>query len=451
MAEAGALKRLARNLVSTTVFQASGYILALINVPYLTRTLGVADYGVLAFVVSINAYLFLIVDWGFSLGATRDVARARGNAETLRAIFWKTMTAKAMLALVATVLLFTLLTLHRVPSPIYLLLPGLLNIVGAAFTVDWFMQGLERMGIFTLYSIAGRSLVVLLTFLLVHGPADTWIACSLQGFGGLTAGLAGFIIARRVLKLGRVQLPVRGALDQIWHYRHYFLTQSSWIAYSAAAPLVLALVAGSSAVGLFAGADRITRIALMMTLPVSMVMYPRVNALMAQSREAAARVAGPFLGFQILLALLLGAVFFFGADIIAAVVLGPGFHQSADVLRWLSVLPLLTGVVGTLSRQFLIPLGWSRAVSRITMAYTAVYLMLLTGGCFAFGAVGAAMALIATEFMLAVTFSVYLLRRERSFTIAATAAITDTPRQLGVFYTLLRDRVRRDRPSLRSS
>jgi hypothetical protein len=41
-------------------------------------------------------------------------------------------------------------------------------------------------------------------------------------------------------------------------------------------PLVLALIAGSSAVGLFAGADRIIRVA----LPVSMAMYPRVNALM---------------------------------------------------------------------------------------------------------------------------------------------------------------------------
>jgi hypothetical protein len=45
-------------------------------------------------------------------------------------------------------------------------------------------------------------------------------------------------------------------------------------------PLVLALIAGSSAVGLFAGADRIIRVALMLALPVSMAMYPRVNALM---------------------------------------------------------------------------------------------------------------------------------------------------------------------------
>jgi O-antigen/teichoic acid export membrane protein len=442
MADHATLKRLARNLVSTTVFQASGYVLALINVPYLTRTLGVADYGILAFVISINAYLYLIVDWGFSLGATRDVAQARGDEETLRAIFWRTMTAKALLSLLATVILFALLALHQVPSPIYLLLPGLLNIVGSVFSVDWFMQGLERMGMFTIYSIAGRSLGVLLTFILVHSPHDTWIACALQGVGSITASLAGFYIARRFLKIGRMRIPLRAAAVQIVQYRHYFLSQSSWIAYSTAAPLVLALIAGSSEVGLFAGADRITRVAIMLTVPLGMAMYPRVNALMAQSREAAAGVAGPFLGFQLLLSLLIGGIFFFGADLITSIVLGPGFHKSAEVLRWLSALPLLTGLTGTLSRQFLIPLGWSRDVSRITMGFTVVYLVLLLIGCHTLGATGAAIALIATETMLTLAFTLHLLRHERPFALASLNAITDTPRHVSDVFTTLRGRLR---------
>jgi O-antigen/teichoic acid export membrane protein len=441
VADHATLKRLGRNLLSTTVFQASGYLLAMINVPYLTRTLGVADYGVLAFVIGINGYLYLIIDWGFSLGSTRDVAQARGDQDELHAIFWRTMTAKALLSLLSTAVLFALLMLHRVPTPIYLLLPGVLNIVGAVFTVDWFVQGLERMGTFTIYSIAGRSLGVLLTFILVHGPQDTWIACALQGVGSVASGLAGFFIACRFLKMGRPQFPLRAAVVQIWNYRHYFLSQSSWIAYSTAAPLVLALVAGSSEVGLFAGADRMIRIAMALTVPASMVMYPRVNALLTQSRTAAAKVAGPFMGLQILVALGLGGIFFFAADPIATLVLGPGFHKSADVLRWLAALPLLTGIAGTLSRQFLIPLGWSRDVSRITMIFTLAYLVLLTGGCFAFGATGAAMALIATEFMLAVTLVVYLFKHERQFALDALGAISDAPGYVLDVFTTLRGRL----------
>ena len=438
MPDPSSAKGFLRNLASTTVFQASGYILALVNVPYLTRMLGVADYGVLAFVISINAYLFLVIDWGFSLGSTRDIAQANGDIATIRRIFWQTMAAKALLSLGATVVLIAVIGLHRVPSPIYLLLPGILNILGAVFSVDWLMQGLERMALFTVYSVGGRALGVVLTFVLVHGPADTWIACALQGVGSIAGSLAGFVIACRVLDMGRPQLRIGAAARQIWDYRHYFLSQSSWIAYSTAAPLFLTFASGATAVGLFAGADRIARIVMALIVPLSMVMYPRVNALMARSREAAARVAGPFLAVQIMFALLLTVVFFFGAVPIVTLVLGPRFSAAAEVLRWLSALPLLTGVAGTLSRQFLIPLGWNRAVSRITLVCTAIYLVLLAVFCRALGAPGAAIALIVTEAIHCAAFLIFLYRNERVFTINAFRAVTKTPRQVvDVFESLV--------------
>jgi polysaccharide transporter, PST family len=442
MADPASAKGFVRNLASTTMFQASGYILALINVPYLTRMLGVADYGVLAFVISINAYIFLIIDWGFSLGSTRDIAQANGDIEIIRRIFWQTMTAKAILSVGATLVLFAVIGLHRVPSPIYLLLPGLLNIVGAVFSVDWLMQGLERMALFTLYSVGGRALGVLLTFILVHGPADTWIACALQGVGSIAGGLAGFAIACRVLDMGRPHIAIRAAAVQIWDYRHYFLSQSSWIAYSTAAPLFLTFASGSTAVGLFAGADRIARIVMALIVPLSMVMYPRVNALLTRSREAAASVAGPFMALQILFALVLTVVFFFGAGPIVTLVLGHRFSAAAEVLRWLSALPLLTGIAGTLSRQFLIPLGWNRAVSQITLICTAIYLLLLAGFCRYLGAPGAAIALILTEAIHSAAFFIFLYRKERAFTINAVMAVTNTPRQVMEVFESLAGRLR---------
>jgi O-antigen/teichoic acid export membrane protein len=442
MPDPSSAKGLIRNIASTTAFQASGYVLAMINVPYLTRMLGVADYGVLAFVISINAYLFLIIDWGFSLGSTRDIAQANGDVETIRRIFWQTMTAKALLSLGATAALVAVVGLHSVPSPIYLLLPGLLNIVSAVFSVDWLMQGLERMALFTVYAVGGRALGVVLTFVLVHGPADTWIACALQGVGAVAGALAGFVIACRVLDMGRPRIRVGAAARQIWNYRHYFLSQSSWIAYSTAAPLVLAVVSGDTAVGLFAGADRIARIAMALIVPLSMVMYPRVNALMARSRKAAAGVAGPFLAVQILFASLLTVLFFFGAVPIVTLVLGPGFSAAADVLRWLSPLPLLTGIAGTLNRQFMIPLGWYRAVSRITLVCTAIYLVLLAVFCRTLGAQGAAIALIVTEAIHCAAYLVFLSRRERMFTLDAILAVTNTPRRMMLVFETLVVRLR---------
>jgi PST family polysaccharide transporter len=424
-------KRLLQNMLSITAFQASGYILAMINVPYLTRTLGVAEYGVLAFTISVNAYLFLLIDWGFSLGASREVARASGDAKRLREIFWQTITAKWILSFLALAALAAVAAFHHVANVGYIiLLPGGLNIISAILSVDWFVQGLQRMGLFTVYSICGRALVVGLTFFLVHGPENVARACCLQVLGGLLANFAGFVIARRHLEMGRPMIPLRQAVCQIWDFRHYFLIQSSWIAYSTAAPLLLTIVSGSVAVGLFAGAERLIRIAMSLIFPLSTALYHHGNALVTVSRDAAAAMAGLLLAVQAVFGLALFVVFLFGAKPIVLIVLGGQFSASAEVLRCLAVLPLITGIGGTLSTQFLIPLGWRREVSSIVVRGTCVYLVSLVVLCHYAGALGAAIALILTETLITIGFVGFLLRHERQFALVAFRATLHAPSQI---------------------
>lgn len=422
---------LVRNIGSMVAFHASTYILALINVPYLTRTLGVADYGLLACTIGVNAYLWLLMDWGFSLGATAEIARARGDIVKIRQIFWHTMTAKALLSIVAIALLLMVAILDSVPEYFYVIfLPGLINILSAVLTVDWLIQGLQRMGVFTIYSIAGRAFIVALTFLLVRGPDDTWIACFLQTFGSLVASCAGFLVARHFLTLGKPTIDFSSSIRQIWDYRHYFLVQSSWIAYSVAAPLLLYIVSGSIAVGLFAGAERITRVAMSLLIPVSTAIYPHLNALIAESQEKAADTAGWMLGAQIALGLALLAFFLAFAKVITLFVLGPQFTDSIIILRCLAVLPLLSGISVTINRQFLIPLGQCKNASRITIMGTGIYLLLLLLLGQECGALGAAISLVVTESILMTAFMTLLLFKEKEFAFRGFLAAARVPARL---------------------
>jgi PST family polysaccharide transporter len=418
------------NVAWMTVFQASGYVLALLNLPYLTRTLGVANYGTLAFVIGVNAYLWLIIDWGFSLGATKDVAQAHGEPGAIRDIVWRTMTAKLLLAAVALAGLGVLVALQKVPSPLYLLLPGILNICGAVLSVDWLMQGMGRMGLFSLYSIAGRTLVVILTFALVHGPQDTWIACALQGMGGLIGGGAGFLVATRYVDIGRPRFPFRDSLRQILDYRHYFLSQSSWIAYTAAAPLLLTFVSGVEATGIFAGAERITRMVMAVTAPVAVVMYPRVSALVSRSRSAAAELAGILLAMQALVGIALSIGLMIFARPIVELALGHKFTASVAVLRWLALLPAIVGVGGTLSKQFLMPLGRSREVSGITISCAVIYLALLASLGRYMGPEGGAIGLVVAEALLSLLSLRCLWTKERDFTVEALQAAMTAPQRV---------------------
>jgi O-antigen/teichoic acid export membrane protein len=92
-----------RNTLMLTVSQASAYVVPLVITPYLARVLGVEQYGLLGIASNIIANLLTFTDWGFSLSATREVARNAHDPIALREIFWDTMAAKGLLGLASLV------------------------------------------------------------------------------------------------------------------------------------------------------------------------------------------------------------------------------------------------------------------------------------------------------------------------------------------------------------
>lgn len=66
-------KRLAAN-TGALFLQLANYILPFLLIPFLTRTLGVSLYGVVAFGLAIVQLACIFTDFGFSLSATRQIA-----------------------------------------------------------------------------------------------------------------------------------------------------------------------------------------------------------------------------------------------------------------------------------------------------------------------------------------------------------------------------------------
>ena len=58
---------LVRNTLLLTIMQASQYVIALAIMPYLSRVLGVEQFGLLGITSDIIALFFAFTDWGLSL------------------------------------------------------------------------------------------------------------------------------------------------------------------------------------------------------------------------------------------------------------------------------------------------------------------------------------------------------------------------------------------------
>lgn len=405
---------LLHNLGASFLLQVANYLFPLIQLPYLARVLGVEGLGLAVFIMGLVAYFAVLIDWGFPLGATGQVARNRKNLDALGDIFWTTLLARTLLLLLAGLLLagFALLPIGR--PHVALLAWGGIALLAATITPDWYFQGLERMVMLSGVAFAGRVVTLGLVFALVRGEADVWKYLAITGGVSVLAALATLFYGRHLLPpLRRVSLGA--ALKQISDFRHFFLTRASILAYTMSAPVVLALVSGPIATGIYGGAERISRAALAFLNQASSVLFPRVSVLIADDQIEAVAMIRRLAAIQMVITSLASLFMFLAAKPIIMILLGSAFLPSVPVMQYLAWLPLLVGASNILGIQIMIPLRMERDLFHISLFSAAAFLILLGIAGSACGARGAAASLLLVELLVVLLQAYVLWRRHQTF------------------------------------
>ena len=152
-------KRLLSNFVSLSVLQGLNMILPLLTLPYLVRVLGVENFGLVNFSLSIIMYFNILVSFGFELSATREISLHRDNLEKVSEIFSTVMLIKALLLFVSFLILSFLLFLNETfNANIELYYITFLLVLGNFLFPSWFFQGMERMEYITYINLIFRIL-----------------------------------------------------------------------------------------------------------------------------------------------------------------------------------------------------------------------------------------------------------------------------------------------------
>jgi O-antigen/teichoic acid export membrane protein len=405
-------RHLTRNFASLLTWQGMNYVLPLITLPYLARVLGAEHLGMLGFAGSVAAYAVLVGDWGFVLSATHAVAANKHDPPALNRIIWDTFAAKALLGAISLiVLLLTTQALPQLRAYQGLILLAWLQVPGNLITADWLLQGLERMGAFALASTLGRLAVLPFLFTLVRSPADLPLAVLLQSASNIVAGAISLFLALRTGTIGKPTLSLARTINALRGGAYVFASQASISLYANLNVVVVFALAGPLQGGLFVGAEKIRRAAQGLVGPLSMVMYPRISAMMGTKRKQAFVWVRKLLVVQALLTLALAAGTWVLAPLAVRLVLGPSFAPAAQVLRAASPVLFLDGVNTVLVVQLLLPLGMRREFLLATAIPGFLSLSYMPVLAATRGAVGVALALCATELLVTVFAAAFLYRR----------------------------------------
>ncbi len=409
LAQARARGALLYDIVAVYGIHFANQALPLITVPYLSRTLGPAGWGLLAMAQSFGMYGNLIVDYGFVYSATRQIATASESKE-VELVIAGVSGAKILLSVVA--LTAALLAYLFVPlfhqHPVLLWTAVLSEIVKASLPVYYF-YGIQRVAIASLLDIFARACAAAGIFIFVRHPSDAWKVFALTG---ITAGVASVIghallSTKYILRLPRLHDGWQ-MLRQGWAM---FLFRSAHSIYTLGNAFILGLFASPKAVGYYAGAEKISTAAVGLLAPLTTVLYPRAAALVKTSLNRAAKVTRFTLYVMGAGSVLLGLMLWLGAPLIVKIILGKNFGESESVLRVLSVRAPLIAWTNILGFQWLLVLGLERQFQKITVAALILNTLLATALAPRFSYNGMAWAVLFSQAAAALGIFVVVERR----------------------------------------
>lgn len=395
----------ARNALSLYAIQGLQYLSPLLVLPILTRRLGSHEFGNLAYWQSLVGTLSLIIEYGFNYSAVRAISAAEQQPDTLGRIYRSTLLARLTLLLPASALLFGIP--HWVVSMRDPVMPwlGLLMLLGVALSPAWYLTGLKRNSPLAYASAIAMGVIVLLTWLTVHGPQALHIAAAIQFLAPLLTALVALGMVRRYAPVPNGKIDRKEVWAALRVGAPLFFTSAAAGIYSTLNPFLLGLVASSAHVAYFSLGERLARAARGALSPLMAALFPYsvTHGAYAEKHPWVTRTSRLVLLTSAVISITLCAC----APWLVPGLFGPMYSAGITVTQILSASIAIVTAGNLFGVQQLIAKGKDRPVLYVTIAAAPVHVVSFLWAGKTFGVNGAAAAYTLTE--AAVTLAFYFI------------------------------------------
>jgi len=248
-------RRIATNYAILATGEVVSKLFTFIAFVYLARRLGPATFGTVEFAIALIVLFTLFVEGGFSPYGAREVAKDPAKVSWLPS---RIVGLRSVLAMVGFTLLVGLVVLLKAPWSVkqLVVLYGL-TLFLTPVLLPWVFQGLDRMGVVAATTTIRWMVFAAGVFVWIREPAEVWRVPVIEI--GALACAAGFSLWMYWRNFG----PVRPRLERgvslalLWDALPIGMSQMLWAVRAYFATIVLGLMVGGEALGLFATAYRI--------------------------------------------------------------------------------------------------------------------------------------------------------------------------------------------------
>ncbi len=256
--------------------------LPLMTLPYITRILGPECYGGVVISLNVIGYLQVVIEYGFGLSATREVALIdEKDKKQLNKLFSAVVGSRMILYLLC--LLFLVIYSFFIHDSMNIICVVIMfaGLLGICFQQNWLFQGLQEMNHIALINIVARCISVIFIFLFVNNADDVFLYCVFYSATPLICGLLGVMVAFYRFNIKICKIRIRDVEEQLKCGWNVFCTQLSAKVFSAIGITFLGILSTKHDVGIYSAIQKIPSLFFLCWSPIGQVLFPYSSKQMA--------------------------------------------------------------------------------------------------------------------------------------------------------------------------
>lgn len=351
-------KVLLENFISLSLLQVVGYILPLITLPYIAKTVGVENFGALAFASSVIVFFQTLTDYGFNYTGIRDTARVRDDKIKTSFIFSRIVFSRFLLTILGFIILILLIELvPQLHKNYKLLLYTFLLVPGYSLYPEWFFQAIEKMKYSAILSTIIKIIFTISIFVFIKEEDDYIYIPIINAIGFFVVGLCAFYLIIFKYEYKIVKVKFSDLYLTIKDSTNVFISLILPNLYTNMSVIFLEKFWGKSHTGLFDAGNKFIGISQQITNVLSRTFYPLL------SRRIDKHKLYELISFSV--SIVIACVLFFSAEFIVDFFYGKTFNDTVTVIKIMAISPIFIFMMNAYGTNYLVIKGKENVLRNI--------------------------------------------------------------------------------------
>lgn len=320
-------KTATKNTAMLYLMNIAKMVFPLLTLPYLTRVLSVPTYGVVTYVKAVMQYMQLLLAFGFSLSATKEVVNANLDKEKIGQILGDVQVAKLILAGIAGAALVVLTGVIQIlRENILFVALSFLNVVIMELLADFLFRGVDRMQVLTVRFVVSKLISTACTFLFIKNDSHLLLIPVFDCLGSLAA-LVMVLVELKKMDIRMKPTGIRESMRMLKESATYFASEMATTAFGALNTLLIGIYVDATQVAYWGLVMQLVGAVNSMYTPITSGIYP--SMIRTKSLGFIRKVLMIFMPIVTVGCL----ICYFGAELILMIVGGAEYAAAVPVFR----------------------------------------------------------------------------------------------------------------------